>query len=207
MQTRIALLASSLLLLVTAAPVAQAEGFVGASVGRADWKEDCSSSAFVSCDVRDTGGTLRAGYRFSPYWGVEGRYIDLGKVSARSISSISIPAGTPLSFATTEYQGTGGGLDVFVSWPITERFSISGMAGVARMKSKSRFAIDNFAGTGGTNAFTASRSDNETYYGLGLSYALTQALAITLEAERYRVPLDFGDAKIDFLAAGLTYRF
>ncbi len=44
------------------------------------------------------------------------------------------------------------------------------------------------------------------YYGVGASFNVTPQLAVSLESERYRIRFG-GTTSIDFLGAGLVYRF
>jgi OOP family OmpA-OmpF porin len=176
---------------------ARAEAFVSASVGRSDWNLNCAGQ--ISCKVRDTAGTLRAGYWFSPYFGIEARYFDLGKASSVFQTGFEFPSMTPLT-AEREFSVRGGGVDAIVSLPFAERFSVSALAGISR-------ATATLKGTDSFSSFETSTRGNKPYYGVGVAYAISPNLSVSLEADRYRVALPLDTVSVDVWGAGLSYRF
>ena len=187
-----------------AMPCAHAQGFVGASAGRTDWRDvECGNT--VVCDRKDTAWTIRGGYQYTPWFGVEGRYFDLGKAHT------AVAAGDGGGPANADFSAKGFGIDVVLSWPVSDRISISGMAGVARSEAKSDFPGRTFDAAGATVTQVGvqqTRRATKPYYGLGVAFGVTPQLSVTLEAERCRI--DFGGgstASVDMLGAGVTYRF
>lgn len=187
-----------------AAQPAHAQAFVGASAGRTDWKDvECGNAA--ACDRKDTGWTIRGGYRYTPWFGVEGRYFDLGKAHT------AVAAGDGGDPVNADFSAKGFGIDVVLSWPVSDRVSVSGMAGIARSEAKSDFPERTFDSGGATITQVGvqqTRRGTNPYYGLGVAFGVTPQLSVSLEAERYRI--DFGGsstASVDMLGAGLVYRF
>ena len=67
---------------------ARAEGFIGAAAGSSEWPSAaCATSD--SCDRHDATWSVRGGYMFGPYVGLEARYVDLGR--ARMKTTLEIP--------------------------------------------------------------------------------------------------------------------
>lgn len=173
---------------------ARCEGSVGVGAGASQWPSFCPTT--FGCDRHDTAWSARAGWMFSPYIGIEARYIDLGR--ARTGSK---PGAVRLG-------SKGAGLGLALAWPFADRLSLTGVAGVARMKSN----LDAPAVTtadGGVivlEGFHASATKTEPYYGLGLEYALTRDFSAGIEASRYRVGFE-GSDDVDAVMASITYRF
>ena len=202
-------LATSLLFLsALVAQAARADGFVGASIGRTSWS-DLQCAGTPSCDRDTTGGTVRGGYQFMPYFGVEARYFDLGEALATSVKAIDVVPRTAVFTGRSAFSAKGLGLDAVFKWPVTDRVSVSGMVGIAR--TEARFTTD-FASsvdsTVGVVGVTSVERRNKPYYGLGVSFAIAPQLDVSLEAERYRIafPLE-ATTSIDLLGVGMTYRF
>jgi opacity protein-like surface antigen len=181
-----------------AAPAAaRAEAFVSASAGRSSWDVECSFA--VSCKKRDSAGTIRAGYGLSPYVGIEARYFDLGEGSVSFVSGMSLPAMTPI-ITDARISAKGGGVNLILSLPVAERFSVSGIAGLARTSARIRNSSPGFSIDDSTRA-------TKPYYGVNVAYAISPALALSLEADRYRIGFADSTASVDMFGVGLTYRF
>jgi OOP family OmpA-OmpF porin len=145
-------------------------------------------------DERDLGYKLFGGYQFNKYFALEGGYFNLGK----------------FDYAVSSDEGTLGGnikvmglnLDAVAILPITEKFSAFGRMGANYAQAK-----DYFHATGTIDNNPQEKALNYKV-GAGLQYALTDALGIRLEAERYRINDAVGnDGDIDLYSVGLTYRF
>lgn len=183
--------------------------YVGGNVGatRADFKNDAINNALASQgltvtsstrDNRDTGYKLFGGYQINPNFAVEGGYFDLGRFG---YSSTTIPTG---SFSgSTRVKGLN--LDLLGMVPLSERLSAFGRIGAAYAQSRA-----NFSSTGAVPLNTSNRNRNGTdlKYGLGLQYAMTDALALRAEVERYRIndPLR-NRGHVNMASVGLIYSF
>lgn len=190
--------------------VAQDSGwYIGAGVGqsRAKIADDRIAAGLlgsglvvrsITDDDRDTGYKLYGGYRFNRYLSAEGGWFDLGKFG---FSADTTPTGT----LTGSSRIRGINLDVVGTLPLTERLAAFARAGVNHAEAK-----DAFGGTGAVTVLNPNPSKRDTNYkfGVGLQYALTDALSMRAEAERYRVDDAVGNrGDIDLFSVGLVYRF
>lgn len=150
-----------------------------------------------SDDEQDLGYKLFGGYQFNKNFAIEGGYFNLGKFDY----SLSTPNGT----LNGDIKVMGLNLDAVAILPITEDFSAFARIGANYAQSK-----DSFNTTGTISISDNSPKENDLNYkfGAGLQYSLTEALALRLEAERYRINDAVGnDGDIDFFSIGLIYKF
>ncbi|MBU1927919.1 OmpA family protein [bacterium] len=150
-----------------------------------------------SDDERDLGYKLFGGYQFNKYFALEGGYFNLGKFDyALSTANGSLDG---------KIEVMGVNLDAVGILPITEDFSAFARVGANYAQVK-----DSFSTTGSISLLDTSpqKSDLNYKFGAGLQYAITDAIGIRLEAERYRINDAVGnDGDIDLFSIGLTYRF
>lgn len=146
------LIAVALLAASAGFSVAQAQGYAAASIRQSDFKVDCDPG--LTCDLKDTGYKVFGGFMFTPNFGVEGAYLDLGKATASG--SVTVVNGTTTAITETDsLKASGFGL-----------------------------------------------------WGVGAGYNFTPNLGARIEWERFRAKLPAGEKfDIDFLSAGLVYRF
>lgn len=197
---------------VIAAPFAMADDsglYVGGNIGqsRATIDEERITNALTGAgftttgfedDNRDLGYKLFGGYQFNKYFALEAGYFDLGKFD---FTSTGVPAGT----LSGNIKIKGVNLDAVGILPITEKFSAFGRVGANYAKVE-----DSFVGGGSLTALNPNPTKRDTNYklGLGLQYAFNDALAMRVEAERYRIDDAVGnDGDIDLISAGLVFRF
>ncbi|MEO6017250.1 MAG: outer membrane beta-barrel protein [Polaromonas sp.] len=183
--------------------------YVGGSLGatRADFNNDAINSSLVgkgfpitstTTDNKDSGGKIFGGYQFTPNFALEGGYFDLGRYSY----STTTPTGT--FSGNTKVNGLN--LDLVGTAPLSDKFSVIGRIGAAYERSRG-----SFASTGLVPVNTSSTSTNSTNLkiGLGIQYAISEALSLRAEIERYfrvRDPIR-NRANIDMASIGLVYRF
>lgn len=149
---------------------------------------------------RSTGGKIFGGYQFNRNFALEGGYFDLGKFG---FAATTVPAGT----LTGNIRLQGWNLDAVGILPVTEKLSVLGRVGVTNARAR-----DSFSGTGAVNVpySSANPSQRDTNYkfGVGVQYAFNDALAMRVEAERYRVNDAVGNkGDVDLVSVGLVYRF
>ncbi|TXT38463.1 MAG: OmpA-OmpF porin OOP family [Comamonadaceae bacterium] len=147
---------------------------------------------------RDLGFKLYGGYQFNKNFAVEGGYFDLGQFGFNTST-------TPLGTLSGNIRLKGVNLDAVGILPITDKFSAFGRLGVTRTQ-----ANDAFVGTGAVNVLNPNPSSRNTNLkvGLGLQYALTPALMLRGEIERYRIDDAVGNkGDVDLVSVGLVYRF
>ena len=203
-------ISGSLAVFSTTASAQFAPGYyVGGNVGstRAHFNNnainnDLASKGFTvtstTSDNRDTGYKLFGGYQINPNFAVEGGYFDLGRFG---YSSTTIPTG---SFSgSTRVKGLN--LDLLGMLPLSERFSIFGRIGAAYAQSKASFSS---TGAVPLNLSSRNRNGTDLKYGVGLQYALSDALALRAEVERYRIndPLR-NRGNVNMASLGLVYSF
>jgi OOP family OmpA-OmpF porin len=147
---------------------------------------------------RDLGFKIFGGYQYNKHFAVEGGYFDLGQFGFTTST-------TPVGTLSGEIKLKGINLDAVGILPITEKFSVFGRIGVTHTQ-----ANDTFVGTGAVNVLnpTPSSRDTNLKVGLGLQYALTDALTLRTEIERYRIDDAVGNkGDVDLVSVGLVYRF
>lgn len=199
-------------LAVVATPYAMADDtgwYVGASGGRTRAKIDDVrinngllasgfTSSTISDDDRASGFKAFGGYQFNRNFALEGGYFDLGKFG---YSAVTVPAGT----LNGDIRLKGLNLDTVGILPLTDKFSLLGRVGINYAQAR-----DHFSGTGAVNVLDPSPSKRQANvkFGVGMQYAFNDALAMRVEAERYRVNDAVGNrGDVDLFSVGLVYRF
>ena len=181
----------------------------GVSAGRARAKIDDArittgligsgfTSSTITDDDRATGFKAFAGYQFNRNLALEGGYFDLGTFS---YDATTVPTGTLHGQA----RFNGLNLDTVGILPLTDRLSLLARVGVNYAQAR-----DQFSGTGAVNVLNSSPSKRQANLkvGLGMQYAFSDALAMRVEAERYRVNDAVGNrGDVDLFSVGLLYRF
>jgi OmpA-OmpF porin, OOP family len=199
-------------LAVIASPFAVADGtgwYGGVNIGQSRAKIDDAritgsllgaglATTSMTNDDSDTGYKLFGGYKFNRNFAVEGGYFDLGRFG---FTATTVPAGT----LNGNIRLKGLNLDAVGILPITEKFSAFGRVGVNYAEAR-----DSFSGNGAVNVLNPNPSKRAANlkFGGGLQYDFTEALAMRLEAERYRIDDAVGNkGDIDLISVGLVYRF
>ena len=193
----------------TSAMAQDAPGFyVGGNLGptRAHFNNDAynnraRNNGFTinssSVDNSSTGGKLFGGYQLNPNFAVEGGYFDLGRFNYSGVTSGGTYNGNTRS--------NGLNLDLVGTLPLSDRFSVLGRVGAAYARTR-----DSSSSIGFAPPITANSSRNDTHlkYGLGLQYAITDALSLRGELERYhRINDQIRRSNVDMASIGLVYRF
>ena len=183
--------------------------YIGANIGttRAQFNNDSINSTLAGQgfsvrsrteDNSSTGYKLFGGYQLNRNFAVEGGYFDLGRFNY-AVNT------TPLGTFTSDTQVRGLNLDLVGFLPLSDQFSVFGRIGAAYAQSRA-----NFARTGAPSLVNSPTSRNETNLkvGLGMQFAITEALAVRAELERYRVSDPIRNrGNIDMASVGLVYRF
>jgi OmpA-OmpF porin, OOP family len=170
------------------APVAaQAQTYIGGSVGRSEQKLEAGGA---SVKDSDTGYKLFAGYQFNETFGIEGGFADLGKtgVSGGGNSANANPQ-------TVYFAGTA-------AWALSTDFSLFAKAGVSANRTK----VD---GTDGKVTFNDTMSKTTAILGVGAAYSLSKNVALTLEYENFGKVIDDSGVslKADLISFGVRYKF
>ena len=163
------------------APVAaQAESYVGNSIGRGEQKLSGDFSA------KDHATTYKffGGYQFSTTFGIEAGWADLGKAEA-------IVAGGPATMHPRSLYVAATG-----TYPLAEGFALTGKIGAARTRTTLSFDID-------------KKGNTSLLLGVGGTYAITPTVLAVVEYEHFGkiVDEDFGSLKANVLSAGVRFKF
>ncbi|RFC35897.1 MAG: OmpA-OmpF porin, OOP family [Candidatus Nitrotoga sp. SPKER] len=190
---------SGTLLVISTATAAfgQPAYYLGGSVGQSKYKD--IPQGLRNVDDTDTGYKVYGGYQINPNWGVEATYFDLGKFTGNDTAFNGSSVVPVNASAKVQAWGLAG---VFTA-PITSGFSVFGKLGFTRSELKTNAS--------GLN-FTAHQKESRTgaNYGVGAKYDFTPNFAVRAEWERLnKVGEDAttGETDMDFLSAGLTFKF
>lgn len=156
------------------------------------------TSVIISDSSRDTGYKIFGGYQLNQNVAIEGGYFDLGQFK---FDATTVPLGT----LNGNIKLRGINIDLVGSLPITQKFSVFGRIGANYAEAR-----DTFTGTGAVVVLTPNPSafDTQPKLGLGVQYALSEALAVRAEVERYRINDAIGNrGDIDLVSVGLVYRW
>ena len=158
-------------------------------------------SPSTSADDKDQTYKFLVGYRFSPVISVEGFYADLGKYNSRSTVTTPFP-GT----VSADYKAKGYGIDLLLSAPLSQEFSVYGRLGVMQAKTEA-----SFSSTGSVLLAKSQGSKNKTgqHFGVGLQYDITPTVGLRGEVETYRKLGDDstgGELKVDVVSLGAIFR-
>jgi len=170
----------------TIAPVAaQAQAFIGASIGRAEQKVVIDKVG--SLKDNDTSYKLFGGYQFTKNIGVEAGFGDLGTVSIDDGTDI-VKSNPKMFFAAV----TG-------TVPVTNVISATGKIGFARTN---------------TTMTVVGLGDEKIKHtspllGLGMSFAVTPKISIIAEYEHFFNIVSQGEGKLkaNALSAGVRFNF
>ena len=139
---------------------------------------------------------LQVGYKFNPYFALEGGYIDFGKTEFTSTGgTLTGPASGTVK---------AGGIDIAALGilPVTENFSVFGKAGLVAAKVKSSLDV---TPPGDTKSNVVA-----PLVGLGVSYKLNDSLDLRAEYDYvHKLGKSGTTDKLtsNMLSAGLVYHF
>jgi OOP family OmpA-OmpF porin len=209
-------IAIGLALLATATVQAQtAQTYVGGGLGMGSISVDCEG--LNRCDKSSTGGKFHLGHRAANQWAFELTYLDWGKVRAQSTEIVSPPAsgqavalgaGPVTVTVDGELRASGFGVGVAYFMPLATDWNAVLRLGVMRPEGK-------ITGTGSAQGITlsesASKRSTQAYFGLGVGYNLTPALALTGEADfsrvKYGLEGEYETDPVRLISVGLRYSF
>lgn len=173
------------------------------------------SEQSVSFDDTDTGFSLVAGYRFTPYIAIEGGYTRLGQVVYKSRAEGSFPREAGQMGVNVESDTTGFTAAVLGSWPITRNWELFGRAGALFATNDLKFVVaaegNQFVpplGTSFSDSF--SKGSTDTFAALGISLRVLEIYAVRLEYQRVidaGVEETGGVGDLDSLMLGLAVTF
>jgi OmpA-OmpF porin, OOP family len=138
----------------------------------------------LSTDERDFAYRVFGGYQFHQNFAVEAGYFDLGKSGFAASTS-------PPGSLDASLKLRGVAVDLVGRLPI-----MGSLSAIARVGAQYAVARERFTGTGVVGVADTSPHDRSLNYklGVGLQYALTPAVLVRGEAERYRMSDGVGNS-------------
>jgi len=183
--------------------------YIGGNVGqtKADFDNDSINRTLtgqglrinsITEDNRDTGYKVFGGYQFNRNIALEGGYFDLGRFNYGFNT-------TPIGSFSGSTRIRGLNLDLVGTLPLSDQFSLFGRVGAAYAQTKANFAS---TGAVASNRSDPRRKDTNLKVGVGMQYAITEALSLRAELERYRISDPVRNrGHVDMASLGLVYRF
>jgi OmpA-OmpF porin, OOP family len=182
-----ALAVAAIALAASTAAIAQESGFyLGGAFGQAKFTEWCDTSSaptavVTACEDKANAWKILGGYRFNRYVGIEGTYVDWGKVTG-TVNNVEASA-----------EQTSMGVAAVGSLPIGAQFSLFGKAGFLATEQETRRITPPSSST--------KRSESEFHYGLGAKFAFATHWAARAEWEKT------DKLKVEMLSIGVEFRF
>ncbi|MYL24990.1 outer membrane beta-barrel protein [Halomonas alkaliantarctica] len=170
-----------------------------------------ATGAHVSDDDSDTLWRLGAGYALNEHWAVELFYEDLGDYSGSMTLEGTSPQGASATLDATEtVELSGVGAQLVGQWPLNERFSLLGTAGVSYLENEREYRaqVSNFNAPGQSGSQSDDGHEWVPTLGLGASFQLTKQLDVRGRYTRY---FDAGETDnlpafdLDVLSVGLAW--
>lgn len=151
-------------------------------------------------DDSATSWKLFTGYRFTPYWGIEAGYTDLGKYDFDG-QVIADPGIVRATFKAESWNLMAVGI-----LPVNDTFEVFGKAGMGYWRTELE-ASGTFSAQ---NARTVKANGTSPVFGVGATMRLMPKLQLRLEWERFH---EIGEASgsgrsdIDMTSLGLQYTY
>ncbi len=168
---------------VMAATPASAQFYVGAGVGQSNATGLTASGAATATknysatlDASANSWKLYGGYQFTPIWGVEVQYSDLGTRSGNMAFTGAVVGNAKLTTSTASQWGIAG----TGTLPINNDFYLMGKLGAT-----SNSTGDLTATVGTTSATAKGTSNTDLLAGVGAGYNFTKNLGVRLEYENF----------------------
>jgi OOP family OmpA-OmpF porin len=163
--------------------------YIGATLGQSKAKDACEG-VVGSCDDKDSTWRILGGYQFNKNLAVELGYTDLGEASG-------IDAGDTFSAESKLWEVVAVG-----SWPFADKFSAYGKLGFYR--GDTDLSVSGPSGSG-----SASESNTDLTYAIGLRWDFTKNLGARFEYQIYK---DVGGGQIeehdvDVVSVGVIWKF
>ena len=176
---------------VTLSAAASAQVYVGGTVGSSKWNDDCKYT--VKCDTTSTAYKLLGGYALDKNFALEASYFSLGKISATSkVGGIN---------SSVQVKGTGFELAGVVNHSFTDKFGGFAKLGFARVTADSNGNVP------GVVRLSNDTTSTQPVIGLGLTFQLSDNLALRGEFEQRRLKLGSDKESVRNFSVGLQYAF
>lgn len=163
-------------------------GYVGVNGGETKFRTECNRTLTqFECDRKDTGFKVYAGGRMSAVLGLEVGYTDFGTIRASG----------------GETEAWAIPLSLTAGVPIGSRFNAFGKVGGVYGRTDVRPTVNTLIGDEGGGRKTGFGWT----YGAGATFAVTPAIAIRADWDRYKLDFSGGRKDVDMLSAGVQFRF
>jgi OOP family OmpA-OmpF porin len=163
-------------------------GYVGGSAGESKFRTECNRTLTqFECDRKDTGFKVYAGGRMSEILGLEVGYTDFGRIrtGGGEVDAWAIP------------------VTLTAGIPMGARFSAFGKVGGLYGRTDVRPTFDSTI----RDEDRGRKSGWGWTYGAGAAFAITPALQLRADWDRYKLDFAGGREDVDMLSAGLQVRF
>lgn len=197
---------------------ANAESFVGGSLGVASYPDFVTSdtTAVVNAvaaanpgtriygvgtqDKSGTGLKLFGGSWINDNFGFEVGYVDFGKPS-ETITTTGVVTSWSAKVTGSAFYGAALG-----GFKLNEKTRLFGKLGIYQASASTTYSV---TGPGGSAGLNQSVSNSGVALGIGYSYQIAQAIGMRIEFERYgQVKINnYSNADINLLSVGLAYTF
>jgi OmpA-OmpF porin, OOP family len=118
---------------------------------------------------------LYGGYQFTPYWGIEAQYANLGKRNGLATFSGAVVGNAPLSANMSQWSVAGTG-----TLPLTDVFYLLAKLGA------SRNSTDNITATVSTVTLSTNSQDKTSIFGgLGGGFNINKNIGVRVEYENF----------------------
>ena len=161
---------------------------LGASADRG--RVDCVAS--FSCDRGSAAWKLFAGYRVSQAVDVQTVWFDEGRFKGGDTTPLGTEFGG--SFKVSGFGLTGG-----YRWDFAPSWSLGGRAGIAAMRTRFDYANAAFG--------SASKTTVQPLLGLGLAYAVTPSVRLSLDYDATRFKVHTTRGPLQMLGVSAQYSF
>jgi hypothetical protein len=151
---------------------------------------DCVAS--FPCDRGSAGEKLFAGYRISPAVDVQAVWFDAGHFKGGDTTPLGTEFGG--SFKVSGFGLTGG-----YRWELAPSWSLVGRVGLAAMHTRFDYANTAFG--------SASKTTAQPLLGLGLAYAVTPAVRLSLDYDVTRFKVHTTRGPLQMLGVAAQYSF
>lgn len=155
-------------------------------------------------DKTSTRPALRWGYRFSPFLAAEVTVLSLGTARWEGTGTVTDGVDDFDGQASSELKSRGPAVSVVGSWPVGERFSVDGQAGIYYFKTTQAFSYRFGSGTDSeADSGDRSRRDSGVLFGAGGTWSFTRAAALRLSYTLF--PGAAGKQDASRIAVGFQY--
>ncbi len=160
-----------------------------------------ATSGTASVDEEDLGYKVFAGYEFNKFIAVEGFYFDAGEATITANSGDVVADGNtslviPVDDFKASIEGQSFGLIGVIGYPVHQYFYPYAKLGFHKWDTEIAVSAPGVV-------VSVEDDGTDMVFGVGFRMDVTDSVSVRGEFERY----DYDGEDVDFLSAGLMYRF